>query len=162
MVAQFAVPPNIRPFLLAITWLWMILLLSGLGSREALHNTREIVFSAPRPIRNQLPALWLSAATVTAWMGSGALLRYALDGETARLLAWLGGVLFIPSLAVALGTLTSRRKPFEVIYVTWMYLVLNEAPPLDFVGVTANSPWPAYMLLAAACSRWLPSCAGGN
>jgi hypothetical protein len=29
-----------------------------------------------------------------------------------------------------------------------MYLVLNEAGPLDFVGVTPNSPWQVYLLLA--------------
>jgi hypothetical protein len=81
-------------------------------------------------------------------MGAGALLGYLIDGETMRLVAGLAGALFIPSLALALGTLTSSRKPFEVIYVTWMYLVLNEAGPLDFVGVTPNSPWQVYLLLA--------------
>jgi hypothetical protein len=149
VIAQAAVPADTRPFLLAITWLWMILLLSGLGSREALHNTREIVFSAPRPTLNQLPAQWLAAVTVTALLGSGAVLRYLLGGESTRLMTWLGGALFIPSLALALGALTSSRKPFEVSYVTWMYLILNEAPPLDFVGVTPESPWQVYLLLAA-------------
>ena len=77
-------------------------------------------------------------------------MRYVLDGENMRLAAWLGGALFIPSLALALGTLTSSRKPFEVIYVTWMYLILNGAPPLDFVGVTPGNPWQVYLLLAVA------------
>jgi len=148
VVAQLAVPPESTPFQLAIAWLWMILLLSGLGNRETLHNTREIVFSAPRPTLNQLPALWLAAVTVTALMGSGAFLRYLLNGETARLLAWFGGVLFIPSLALAMGALTLSRKPFEVVYVTWMYIILNEAPPLDFVGMVPESPWQLYALLA--------------
>lgn len=150
IIAQLTAPSESASFLLAIAWLWMILLLSALGSREALHNTSEIVFSAPRPTFNQLPAAWLAAFTVTALMGSGAFLRYILDGETARLLAWMSGALFIPSLALALGVLTSSRKPFEVIYVTWMYLVLNQVPPLDFVGVTPESPWQFYALSAFA------------
>jgi hypothetical protein len=150
VVAQLTVSGGTTPVLLAIAWFWMVLLLSGLGNREALHNTREIVFSAPRPAFNQLPALWLAAVTVTALMGSGAFLHYLLDGETARLLAWLGGVLFIPSLALAMGALTGSRKPFEVVYVTWMYIVLQEVPPLDFVGVTPESPWVVYALLAMA------------
>lgn len=150
VIAQLAVPPETTPFLLAIAWLWMILLLSGLGSRETLHNTREIVFSAPRPTLNQLPASWLAAFTVTALMGAGALLRHLLDGDPLRLLAWMSGALFVPSLALALGVLTSSRKPFEVIYVTWMYLVLNAVPPLDFVGVTPDNPWQFYTLLAIA------------
>jgi hypothetical protein len=148
IVAQLTSPRETTPVLLAVAWLWMILLLSELGNREAQHNTQEIVFSAPRPALNQLPALWLAAITVTALMGSGAFLRYLIDGNTPRMLAWLGGVLFIPSLALALGALTLSRKPFEVVYVTWVYIILNEAPPLDFVGIVQDSPWQVYTLLA--------------
>ena len=148
VMAQLVTSRDSAPALLAITWFWMIWPLSGLGNREAQYNTREMVFSAPRPTFNQLPTLWLAAATFTALMGSGALLRYVFDGETVQLLAWLGGVLFIPSLALAMGVLTLSRKPFEVVYVTWMYIVLNKMPALDFVGMTPESPWPAYMLLA--------------
>lgn len=148
VIAQLAVPAESTPVLLAIAWFWMILLLSGLGNRETQHHTREIVFSAPRPALNQLPALWLAAVTVVTLMGSGAFLRYLLGGDTARLMAWIGGVLFIPSLALAMGVLTQSRKTFEVVYVTWMYLILNEAPPLDFVGVVPASPWAVYASLA--------------
>ncbi|HEX6302540.1 MAG TPA: hypothetical protein VFZ76_00005 [Anaerolineales bacterium] len=147
VIAQLAAPHENTPGLLAIAWLWMILLLSGLGNREAQHNTGEMVFSAPRPTLNQVPGLWLAAVTVVALMGSGAMLRYLMDGETARLLAWLGGALFIPSLALAMGAVTLSRKPFEVVYVTWMYIILNEARPLDFVGVVPESPWQVYALL---------------
>ncbi|MBE7433290.1 MAG: hypothetical protein HS100_05195 [Anaerolineales bacterium] len=150
VIAQVAVPQGTTAFLLAVAWLWMILLLSALGNREALHNTSEIVFSAPRPTLNQLPAAWLAAFTVTALMGSGAFLRHLLDGEITRLLAWMSGALFIPSLALALGVLTSSRKPFEVIYVTWMYLILNAVPTLDFVGVTPESPWQFYAISSFA------------
>jgi hypothetical protein len=87
-----------------------LLLLSGPGNREALHHTREMVFSAPRPVLNQLPASWLAAVTVVALMGSGAFVRYLLAGDTAQLLAWLGGVLFIPSLALAHGRADSQRQ----------------------------------------------------
>ncbi|MCZ2289661.1 MAG: hypothetical protein LC138_12570 [Anaerolineales bacterium] len=150
VIAQLSVPSSTTPFLLAVAWLWMILLLSALGSREALYNTGEIVFSAPRPTLNQLFAAWLAAFTVTALMGAGAFLRYFMDGDSVRLLAWTGGALFIPSLALALGVLTSSRKPFEVIYVTWMYFILNAVPPLDFVGITPTSPWQFYVLSAFA------------
>ncbi len=141
--------------MLAASWLLMILLFSGLGNREALHNTREIVYSAPHPVLNQLPAAWLAAITVTALAGSGAFLRYLLDSDIPRLLAWLGGVFFIPSMALTLGGLTLSRKPFEVVYVVWMYIILNDAlsvgnelPALDFVGVGTENPWYIYLLLA--------------
>ncbi|GJQ34807.1 MAG: ABC transporter permease [Anaerolineaceae bacterium] len=150
VIAQLSAPSESASFTLAITWLWMILLLSGLGNRETLYNTREIVFSAPRPTLNQLPATWLAAFSITALVGSGAFLRHLLDGDMIRLLVWTSGALFIPSLALALGVLTSSRKPFEVIYVTWMYLILNAVPPLDFVGVTTEGPWQFYTLSAFA------------
>jgi hypothetical protein len=148
VAAQLAANRETTPILLAIAWFWMILPLSGLGNREAVHNTREIVFSAPRPTLNQLPALWLAAVTVVAATGSGAFLRYLFAGDTPHLLAWLGGVLFIPALASALGALTLSRKPFEVVYVTWMYIVLQPVAALDFVGEDPGSPWQFYALLA--------------
>lgn len=148
VIAQLATDLKTARILLAVTWLWPILLLSGLGSREARHNTREIVFSAPRPVLNQLPATWLAAFSVIALMGSGAFLRFLFAGEITSLLAWLAGALFIPSLALTFGVLTGSSKAFEVVYVLWMYLILQEVPPLDFVGVVPESPWAVYALLA--------------
>ncbi|MDH3252263.1 MAG: hypothetical protein OEM41_05680, partial [Ignavibacteria bacterium] len=150
IIAQFASELESARILLAGTWLWPILLLSGLGSREVRHNTYQIVFSAPRPILHQLPAMWLAAFTLIALMGSGAFLNFLLAGETTSLLAWLSGALFIPSLALAVGVLTGSSKAFEVIYVIWMYIIVQKVPALDFVGVVSDSPWYVYALLALA------------
>jgi hypothetical protein len=134
--------------LLAVAWAWPILLLGRLGCREAQNDTHQIVFSAPRPLLNQLPALWLSAFAVLALLGSGALIRFLAAGEFTSLLAWLAGAMFIPSLALALGVLTGSSKSFEVVYVLWMYGVLQRVPAFDFVGTTPESPWQIYALLA--------------
>jgi hypothetical protein len=150
IVAQLLNELETTRLLLAVAWAWPILLLSALGCREARYDTRQIVFSAPRPLLNQLPALWLSAFAVLALMGSGALLRFLAAGEVTSLLAWLAGALFIPSLALALGVLTGSGKTFEVIYVLWMYGVLQRVPAFDFVGTTPESPWQIYALLALA------------
>jgi len=150
VIAQLTTDLKTARILLAVAWLWPILLLSGLGNREARHNTHEIIFSAPRPVRNQLPATWLAAFTVIALMGSGAFLRFLFAGEITSLLVWLGGALFIPTLALAFGVLTGSSKAFEVVYVLWMYIILNEATPLDFVGVAPGSPWYLYAMLALA------------
>jgi hypothetical protein len=150
MIAQVTSDLENARMLLAVAWLWPILLLSGLGNREARHNTREIVFSAPRPVRNQLPATWLAAFTLIVLMGSGAFLRFLLAGEITSLLAWLAGALFIPTLALTFGVLTGGSKAFEVVYVLWMYIILQKVPSLDFVGVTPESPWYFYTLLALA------------
>ncbi|MFZ6030639.1 MAG: hypothetical protein ACOYYS_23275 [Chloroflexota bacterium] len=136
--------------LLAVAWAWPILILSGLGCREARHDMRHIVFCAPRPLLNQLPALWLSAFAVLALLGSGALIRFLTAGEFTSLLSWLAGALFIPSLALALGVMTGSGKTFEVIYVLWMYGALQRVPAFDFIGTSSASPWYVYAPLALA------------
>jgi hypothetical protein len=148
IVAQLASELETTRLLLAVAWAWPILILSGLGCREARHDTHQIVFCAPRPLLNQLPALWLLAFAVLALLGSGALIRFLAAGEFTSLLPWLAGALFIPSLALALGVLTGSGKSFEVVYVLWMYGVLQRVPAFDFVGTTPESPWQIYALLA--------------
>ena len=148
VAAQLFNEPEVTRVLLVITWIWPVLILSGLGCRESRFDTRQIVFSAPRPLGRQLPAAWLSALVITALMGSGAFLRFLLAGEFTSLLAWITGALFIPSLALALGVLTGNSKTFEVVYISWMYLVIQGTVPLDFVGMTPESPWVIYAPLA--------------
>jgi hypothetical protein len=134
--------------LLAAAWAWPVLILGKLGSREARFDTGQIVFSAPHPLRNQLPAVWLSAFAVLALMGCGAFFRFLAAEEITSLLPWLAGALFVPSLALALGVLTGSGKTFEVVYVLWMYGVLQRVPAFDFVGTTPASPWHIYAPLA--------------
>ena len=147
-IAQLVAPLEMTRYLLLAAWVWPILILSGLGCRESRFDTRQIVFSAPRPIANQMPAAWLSAFVVTAALGSGALIKFFLMGETMSVLGWLTGAIFIPSLALFLGTLTGSGKAFEAIHVAWMYLMTQKVPALDFLGVTPNSPFYIYAPLA--------------
>jgi len=148
VAAQLFTELTITRVLLVAAWTWPILILSGLGCREARHDTRQIVFSAPHPLLHQLPAAWLSACAVLALLGSGALLRFILAGETISILGWLTGVVFISSLALAAGVLTGSSKAFEVIYVFLMYMQTQQFPPFDFMGMTPASPWYGYALLA--------------
>jgi hypothetical protein len=136
--------------LLIAAWVWPVLMISGLGCRENQFDTRQIVFSAPHPVRSQLPAMWLSACAALALLGLGALARFVAAGEIFSILGWLTAVIFIPSLALALGVLTGSSKAFEVIYVVWMYLLFQRPASLDFAGLTPNSPLYVYAPLAAA------------
>jgi len=148
VIAQAFNSLEVTRVLLIISWVWPILILSGLGCRESRFDTRQIVFSAPRPLLHQLPAAWLSALVVIALLGSGALLRFILAGETLSILGWVTGALFIPSLALAFGTLTGSSKAFEVLYVLWMYLLTQNLPMFDFAGLTPKSPLYLYAPLA--------------
>jgi hypothetical protein len=148
VIAQLVSGLEMTPTLLLVAWVWPILLLSGLGCRENRFDTRQIVFAAPHPIANQLPAAWLSAFVVTAVLGSGALIKFLLMGEAVNALGWLTGAVFIPSLALALGTLTGSGKAFEAIFLAWMYLLAQKVPALDFMGIIPGSPWYIYAPLA--------------
>ncbi|MFZ0963792.1 MAG: hypothetical protein WAO35_23245, partial [Terriglobia bacterium] len=53
----------------------------------------------------------------------------------AGLLAWAAGVLFIPSLALALGVWSGTSKFFEGLYTALWYVgPINRVPGLDFTG----------------------------
>jgi hypothetical protein len=108
------------------------------------------VFSAPRPVMHQLPAMWCSAFVLIALLGSGALVRFVTAGEIASLWGWLTGACFISSLALVVGTLSGNSKAFEVLYVLWMYLLTQNIPAVDFAGITPQSPWYIYAPLALA------------
>jgi hypothetical protein len=148
IIAQLVSPLETTRTLLIIGWVWHILILSTLGNRETRFDTRQIVFSAPRPILNQLPAAWLSAFVVTAALGAGALVKFILIGEWFSVLGWLTGVMFIPSLALVIGTFTGSSKPFEALYILWMYILTQKAPAFDFAGMTTESPLHIYLPLA--------------
>jgi hypothetical protein len=147
-IAQVFSPIEATRILLIVAWIWPVLILGGLGWREARFDTRQIVFSAPRPLLNQVPAAWLSAFVVVALAGSGALVRFLLAGETVSVLGWITGAIFIPSLAFFLGTLTGSGKAFEALFVLWMYLLTQKVSMLDFAGLTPHGPWYLYALLA--------------
>jgi len=54
---------------------------------------------------------------------------------------WLGAVLFIPALAVALATWSGSSKLFEATYLMlWYFGPMNHIiPPLDFLSVSGGS-----------------------
>jgi hypothetical protein len=92
-------------------------------------------------------------------LGSGALIKFILLGETVSVLGWLIGVAFIPSLALALGTLTGSSKTFEAVYVVWMYAIYQKMSALDFAGLVPDSSFYFYapmvlvLLAVAALAR---------
>jgi hypothetical protein len=108
-----------------------------------------MVFSAPRPLWNQLSAMWLAGFAVTALMAAGAAVRFLGAGEMRSLLSIFAGALFIPSLALMFGVWTGSSKTFEIIYVlVWYGGPLNKLLPLDYIGIYTNDYWQNYILLS--------------
>jgi hypothetical protein len=128
-----------RQYVLPIAWVWHILLLSPLGSREVRDNVQQLAFSSAAPMWRQLPAQWVAGFIVTLILGSGAALKFLLNSDSVGLLAFFSGALFITSLALALGVWSHSSKPFEIVYVTLWYMgPLNNVPGLDFMGAQTN------------------------
>jgi hypothetical protein len=150
IVAGLASPVELtRQYILPFAWVWHILLLSPIGNREARDNVRQLAFSSAAPLWRQLPAQWIAGFIVTLIMGSGAALKFLLNGHPAGLAAFLSGALFIPSLALALGVWSGTSKPFEVVYVTLWYLgPLNNTPGLDFIGAQTDGRPGLYIPLS--------------
>ncbi|HSL44071.1 MAG TPA: hypothetical protein VK897_11610 [Anaerolineales bacterium] len=129
----------LREFVLPVAWVWPILIWSAIGSREIHHNVQQMTFSSASPLIRQLPAQWLSGFIVTLLVSIGAIIRLAVDGETAGLLALFSGAFFIPSLALAAGVWSGTSKLFEILYMLIWYLgPLNKIMELDYIGSHGN------------------------
>lgn len=151
-IAQLASPAQARAGLLLAAWLWPIFVWSQMGSREARNSTGSLIFSSARTLTRQLPALWTAGVLVALLTGGGVAIRLFLVAEWHSLAAWIAAVLFIPSLALALGVCSGSAKAFEALYITWWYMGPgHQMPQLDFMGLTPASSSPLlYLTFAAA------------
>jgi len=173
LAVQLAVPYEYaRAYALPAAMIWPLALWSGMGAREARFNTRQLMFSSAFPVSRQFPAVWLAGAIVASLAGGGMLLRAIFVGEVEHATALLIGILFVPTYALTLGTVTGSRKLFEVTYLLIWYIgPINGLPFLDFVGTTdaaAKGSIPLLYLVAslvlaiiALLSRW-KQVAGGR
>lgn len=151
-----------RQVFLLVAWIWPILLWSKTGCREAQHSTGALIFSSPMALIRQLPAIWAAGAALALLTGSGFAVRLLMSGDWQGLLAWTIAVLFIPSLALALGVWSGSSKPFEALYVLWWYLgPAHFTPGLDFMGLTTTSRnialyalFTAGLVIASYAGRW--------
>ena len=152
LIAQLAAPLEVScgP-LLAVAWVWPIFVWSAVGTREARFGVEQLLFSCARILPRQLPTAWLAGVLVAALTGLGAAVRLALAGGSAGLFAWAVGVLFIPSLALALGVWSGTSKFFEGLYIALWYVgPLHRVPGFDFTG-SANGPQTTHFALMYLC-----------
>jgi hypothetical protein len=142
---------EVRYGLLPAAWIWPLLVWSGMGGREQRYNTHQMIFSAENPLFRQLPAAWLAGVLVTALAGAGGLLALLLHGDMPGLLRWGTAILFIPSLALALGIWSGGSKPFEIFYLLWWYMgPTQRAAGLDFINEGSSPHLAATPLLYLA------------
>lgn len=152
LIAQLASPlSSARQGVLVVAWIWPILIWSQMGCRESRTATGPLLFSCERSLTRQLPALWIAGVVVAALTGGGVALRLAAISDWQGLATWASAVIFIPSLALALGIWSSSNIPFEALYTVWWYVgPAHHIPELDFIGTTSSSSRPVMYLLFAA------------
>ncbi|MFF7031064.1 hypothetical protein ACFZAK_24310 [Streptomyces albidoflavus] len=152
-VAGLTLPLDaVTGLVLPAVWIWPVLVWSRLGSLPVEHGLEGLLGAYPAP-RRRLLAAWGSGAVLTAVLGVAPLLRMAFAADLPGLAAWLGGVLFIPSLALLLGVVCRTHRVFQVVYLPLWYLVVNQVAALDFMGAVREAgvpagPTPLFPLLA--------------
>ena len=142
------------------------LILAGAAGREARHGTAPLVAAVPTLDRRYVR--WKLAAALTVGIAFTALpiLRLLADAP-ARVPSVLVGTVFVAGTATSLGALGGPPKAFLAVFLTFLYLALNDGgrtPALDFAGfggTAGPAVWSAYLLvtgaalaLAAAVRRW--------
>ncbi|WP_316522819.1 hypothetical protein [Kitasatospora brasiliensis] len=142
-VAGFALPVNVvTGLLLPVLWLWPVLIWSRLGSQQVENGLEVLLGAYPSARRRQL-AEWTSGVALTAVLGAAPLIRMLAAGDAAGAACWLGGALFVPSLAMALGVVSRGHRLFQALYLPLWWLLVNNVAAVDFMGAVRVGGSPA-------------------
>lgn len=141
VVAAIVPTSTVANPLLPLAWLWPVLIWSRLGTQRFTHLVDPLIISAPAGWRRLL-AEWAAGALLAAVVGLVPLVRFAAAGEYASVTRWLAAVAFIPTLALALGTISRGPRLFQAVYVViWLGAVTGERT-VDFLGAVREGGQP--------------------
>lgn len=129
MIISAVAPTQTLPLL----WIWPVLVWSRLGTQRQ-ENRVDLLLGAYPP---RLFAEWTAGVVFTALVGLVPVLR-----DLDSIAGWVGGVLFIPSLALAVGLISRTQRLFQAIYVPLWYLVFSGVDALDYMGILPAGPHP--------------------
>jgi hypothetical protein len=128
--------------LLAAAWIWPVLTWSRLGAQRRENGLDALLGAYPGSYR-QVAAEWLAGLALTTATGLGPLLRMATASDGPRVAAWAAGALFIPSLALLLGSVSRSRWLFQALYVALWYAAVNQLAAADYMGMVLVHDRPA-------------------
>jgi hypothetical protein len=162
--ASLAVPASIvKPagastaLLLSAAWIWPALIWSRLGTQRHENGLDTLLGAYPGAYR-QVAAEWAAGFLLTAVTGLGPLLRMAASGNGPGVAAWIAGALFIPALALMLGTASRTHRMFQALYIILWYAAVNQVKAADYMGtvlVNGRPAGPSPMLFAGAAIAML-------
>ncbi|GAB7031945.1 hypothetical protein AB0G35_20715 [Streptomyces sp. NPDC021749] len=119
--------------MLPLAWIWPVLIWSRLGTQQHESGVHGMLGAYPAA-RRRLLAEWAAGLTLTAATGLGSLIRLLAAADWSAVTSWLAGALFVPSLALALGTLSRTHRLFQAVYLPLWYTVANGLPVFDYMG----------------------------
>jgi hypothetical protein len=129
----------------------MVVVLADMATREKTIGTMPVIFAAPK-LRNNFVFWKLITAMILAiafvWIAVLKLLFVQPFGA----LALIGGAIFAAACATALGILTSNPKTFIVLFLFFLYLVMNDGgqnPFFDFAGWFKQATFSVVAIYAA-------------
>ena len=150
----FAENETMRQIFFNLSAIWPVLIWSKMGGRESRYQTEQLIYQSAYPLTRVLIASWLAGVIVTALSISGVLVGRLISGAPADVLPWILSVLFIPTLALALGTWSHSSKLFEVIYpIMWYLGPFNHESGLeiiDYLGIHTLAPINTIPLVFAS------------
>ncbi len=124
---------------------WPVVAWSALGMREKYHDTYKLIYSSTYSVFRQVFAAWFSGVLLGLIAMTGVSLRAIIEGDTAHIPVYLVAVLFVPSLAFALGTLSGTSRLFEVVYLLWWFMGVNGPQVFDFMQSQREVPSPVQV-----------------
>lgn len=143
ILASLVVPTSWVAFpMLPLAWVWPVLIWSRLGTQQYEHFVHPLVGTGLAH-RRRLTAEWLAGLLLAAFSGLGPLVRMGVATDWAGIAAWFGGVVSIPSLALALGVLGRSNRLFQGVYLTLWYMVMNSVAAIDFMGAVRENGHPS-------------------
>jgi hypothetical protein len=143
--------------LLAAAWIWPVLIWSRLGAQRRENGLDALLGAYPGSYR-QVAAEWLAGLALTAATGLGPLLRMAAASDGPRVAAWAAGALYIPSLALLLGSVSRSSRLFQALYVALWYAAVNQLAAANYMGtvlVHGRPAGPSALLVAGTAVAML-------
>ena len=143
--APFAIA---RKYIVPAAMIWPLVLWSSIGTRETLFNMRSLLFSSAGVHGRQFASQLLCGIVIGAAMCLPMFVRATLAGEYSYLILLAASVLFLPTVAFALGVVSGSRKLFEVLYpMIWYGGSIDHISAIDLLGTTSESTGSARVAL---------------
>jgi hypothetical protein len=146
-IATLVAPPaGTLPIVFAV----LAVIVSDVATRDARAGTLACVRSISRLRENYVWWKLGSACLLSFLLCLAPLVKTISQGPLA-LAALLGGIVFVASMATALGVITANPKTFIVGFLTFWYVVVNDKgtnPKLNFAGFYGHATTRTIVIYA--------------